>query len=181
MPAKIATAEDVQAELQCILAMTEGDCPSRSKLSRALIKLASRIDDPSKVRIALFGNSLWDGIQKSLEEFSEILADKLASELEGWKVKEVGGMAANQLKTVMVFDPVETAETKKLPPYLKKYKLTVYATLTDGLKIKLFGAYQSGSGEILHTESTYDSFSGTTGVASGFAKDLRASVGKAIG
>lgn len=43
MPAKIATAEDVQAELRTLLAMTEGEAPSRARISTALTDLAHRI------------------------------------------------------------------------------------------------------------------------------------------
>lgn len=43
MPAKIATAEDVQAELKTLLAMTEEPEPSRAKLAEALSDLANKV------------------------------------------------------------------------------------------------------------------------------------------
>jgi methyl-accepting chemotaxis protein len=43
MPAKIATAEDIQNEIRTLWAMTEEEVPSREKLAAALNDLASRV------------------------------------------------------------------------------------------------------------------------------------------
>lgn len=56
MPTKIATAEDVQAELKNLLAMTEGENPSRTKLAAAISELASKVAGTKPIKYYLADN-----------------------------------------------------------------------------------------------------------------------------
>jgi hypothetical protein len=83
MPAKIATAEDVQAELRTLLAMTEEEAPSRAKMAAAIGDLATRVAG---------GKSLTVRIQRVVEDWANqvgmaVLKDSQGVTFEGIQIE----------------------------------------------------------------------------------------------
>jgi len=86
---KIATAEELQAEIRTLLAMTEEEAsPSRAKMAKALADLAERvagtkqadaIDDLVDVKEALKSKDL-QAFKKAVNEFNGYTACKLLIE-----------------------------------------------------------------------------------------------------
>lgn len=86
---KIATAEELQAEIRTLLAMTEGEAsPSRAKMAKALADLAERVagtkqadivDDLVDVKEALKSKDL-QAFKKVVNEFNGYTACKLLIE-----------------------------------------------------------------------------------------------------
>lgn len=76
MPAKIATAEDVQAELRTLLAMTEEENPSRSKMAAAISDLATKVAG---------GNSLSVRIRRVEEDWIDQVGAAILKDSQGIK------------------------------------------------------------------------------------------------
>lgn len=77
---KITTAEELQVELQSILAMTEEETPSRAKLASALSSLADRTADSVDTLVDI-KDALKDKDSKSLKKVLGALGGLEASQL----------------------------------------------------------------------------------------------------
>lgn len=89
MPDKIATAEDVQAELRTLLAMTEEPEPSRAKLAGAIGLLAQKL---------AAGKSLAVMVGTALEDWGEAVGNAILSKSQGFGDLRV----VNEWRTITV-------------------------------------------------------------------------------
>lgn len=80
MPSKIATAEDIQAELRTLLAMTEEETPSRAKMAAAISDLANRVAG---------GKSLTVRIQRVVEDWANQVGMAILKDSQGIKFEGV--------------------------------------------------------------------------------------------
>jgi hypothetical protein len=94
---KIATAEDIQAELRTLWTMTEGSNPSRKKLAKALGVLAVRVgsfwgdEGPSKSPEDRRRDELESRFKMRIREISKALNDVgVLLEVSSLKLRELG-------------------------------------------------------------------------------------------
>jgi hypothetical protein len=72
---KIATAEEVQAELKAVWAMTEESNPSRSKLGAALRSLADRVGGLPTNQLIDFPSGRWGFVGRAHAQLSWVKKD----------------------------------------------------------------------------------------------------------
>jgi hypothetical protein len=99
MPAKIATAEELQSEIRTLWAMTEEESPSRGKLASAISDLASRVAGDDHIELVKQLSKDLVKVDKDYDTYQQSLGDAIR---QCQKVRTTRGVDPEVVKTANV-------------------------------------------------------------------------------